>query len=357
VKVLILAGGTGGHVYPAVAVARELAEQHVHLVWLGTKRGLEARAVPAANLPIEMEWVSMRGLRGGGLLRWLSLPFNLALGVWQSLRAVRRHRPDVMISFGGFVAAPGGIAAWLTQTPLVIHEQNAIAGWTNKLLAFFSRRVLTGFPNVFGGGRPEQYVGNPVRKEILNLPDPQTRLQVRSGPLRVLVVGGSQGAQSFNEIIPRAILAVPETLRPEVWHQCGRHRLAETQTAYAGANARVAEFIDNMGEAYAWADLVICRAGAMTVAELCAAGVAAVLVPFPFAVDDHQTANAQFLVERDAAILVPQKDLSAQKLSEWFVTFTGDRAALIKMALAARGAAVLDAAEVVAHECLEAAHA
>jgi len=358
--VLIVAGGTGGHVFPALAVARRLVAARVEVAWLGTRAGLEARVVPAAETAIEMEWIAIRGLRRKGVLGWLLAPFTVGIAMWQAWRALRRRRPGVVLSFGGFVSGPGSLVARLRRTPLVIHEQNALPGFTNRVLAPLANHVLTGFPGAFGELTAARHVGNPVRPEIAALPAPDRRYAGRTGPLRLLVVGGSQGAQVFNEVLPAAVGALPAELRPEVWHQCGRGRARRAEAAYrlGGAPARVAEFIDDMAQAYAWADLVLCRAGAMTVAELAAAGVASILVPYPHAVDDHQTANARFLSERGAAILIPQAEFHPGQLRTLFVELNGERAPLLKMALAARGCAMPDAAEAVAAVCLESlAHA
>lgn len=357
--VLIMAGGTGGHVFPGLAVARHLAARRVPIVWLGTREGIEARAVPASGLPIALEWIEMRPLRGSGLAAWLRLPWVLARAMRQAHRVLRRRRPQVVLSFGGFVAVPGGLVAALAGTPLVIHEQNAIAGLSNRLLALLADRVLAAFPGAFR--RVEvRVVGNPVRGEIVRLPPPAERLARRNGRLRLLVVGGSLGAAVFNEIVPQAYARLPEAGRPQIWHQCGRGNQAAVESAYAdglGQGVRVSEFIDDMAQAYEWADLVLCRAGAMTVAELAASGSAAILVPYPYAVDDHQTANARFLSERGAAVLLPQPQLTVSRLAELLAELSDSRYTLIQMASAARALSVPDADEAVARACLEAIHA
>jgi UDP-N-acetylglucosamine--N-acetylmuramyl-(pentapeptide) pyrophosphoryl-undecaprenol N-acetylglucosamine transferase len=355
--VLIMAGGTGGHVFPGIAVARELIAQHVQVVWLGTRAGLEARVVPACGLPIEMEWVTIRGLRRTGWLSWVQLPFALTRAMFQAWRALRRRRPDVVLSMGGFVAGPGGVVAWLRRTPLVVHEQNAVPGMTNRWLASLATRVLTGFPGAFGTMTAAQHVGNPVRAQIASIAAPEERLRARAGRLRLLVVGGSRGAQIFNDTVPQTLRAMDASARPEVWHQCGRGAYEATRRAYGELPSRVSEFIDDMAEAYAWADVVLCRAGAMTIAELAAAGCAAILVPYPHAVDDHQTANARYLAERDAAILLPQAQLSPARLAEILAELDSHRDVLLKMAIAARACASPDAADAVAQVCLEIIHA
>lgn len=355
--VLIMAGGTGGHVFPGLAVARCLLAAQIPVAWLGTRHGLEAQLVPRAEPTITMEWIKIRGVRGTRLLNWLRLPWTLGMAMVQAFRVMRRVRPAVVLSMGGFVAGPGGLVAWLTRTPLLIHEQNAIPGMTNKWLALMADCVLTGFPAAFATTKMRQ-VGNPVRAEIARLPAPETRLRDRAGPLRLLVVGGSRGAAIFNESLPSALGGL-DAPRAEVWHQCGRDGAAAVEAAYRAADvsARVAPFIDDMAAAYAWADVVICRAGAMTIAELAAAGLASILVPYPHAVDDHQTANAKFLVERGAAVLLPQRELTAARVQELLRQLSARRDMLLTMANAARACAVLDADTAVAQACREAMHA
>jgi UDP-N-acetylglucosamine--N-acetylmuramyl-(pentapeptide) pyrophosphoryl-undecaprenol N-acetylglucosamine transferase len=356
-KVMIMAGGTGGHVFPALAVADELRAHGVDIVWLGTQRGLEARVVPAAGYA--MEWISIRGVRGTGAIGWLLLPVRLLVALIQAWGILRRCRPDAVLAMGGFVSGPGGLVARLLGRPLVIHEQNAIAGMTNRWLAYIASGVMCGFPEAFADVPGARHVGNPVRKEILALPLPAERLANRRGRLRVLIVGGSLGAEVFNQIVPQAVRALPTASRPEVWHQTGRNKRDATERAYdkGAVTTIVTEFIDDMATAYNWADLVICRAGAMTIAELSAAGAAAILVPYPHAVDDHQSANARFLVSRDAAVLVPQGDFTVTRLAELLQSFTGNRALVLTMAVNARSCAVPDAAESVARACLEVMHA
>ncbi len=315
--VLIMAGGTGGHVFPGLAVARELIARGIRVAWLGTPRGIETRAVPAAGLPIEIEYIDVRGVRHKGWRAWLLLPFTLAYAMGQAFRVLRRQRPDVVLSFGGFVAGPGGLMAWVLRIPLLIHEANAIPGFTNKWLALFARQILTGFPDGFNALAHARQVGNPVRAEIAAIAPPVARLADRRGRLRVLVVGGSQGAQAFNEIVPLALKSLPPAARPQLRHQCGRNQRDITAARYEGIeNVEVFEFIQDMADAYAWADVVIARAGAMTVAELAAAGCCAVLVPYPHAVDDHQTANARYLMERQAAVLLPQPEFTPTRAAD-----------------------------------------
>jgi UDP-N-acetylglucosamine--N-acetylmuramyl-(pentapeptide) pyrophosphoryl-undecaprenol N-acetylglucosamine transferase len=355
--VLIMAGGTGGHVFPALAVANQLRALGVDVVWLGTRRGLEARVVPAAG--IDMEWISIRGVRRSGVFGWVTLPFRLLFAMLQSWRAMRRRRPDAVLAMGGFASGPGGLVARLMRRPLLIHEQNAIAGLTNRWLAYIADVVMCGFPEAFGVLPGVRQVGNPVREEILALPLPAERMANRRGRLRVLIVGGSLGADVFNTTVPAAVRKLSSDLRPEIWHQTGRGKREATEKAYSkdAVTTIVTEFIDDMADAYKWADVVICRAGAMTIAELAAAGLASILVPYPYAVDDHQTANARFLAGRDAAILVPQPELTVSRLAELLQTFATNREMLLKMAVNARACAVPDATEAVVRLCMEVSHA
>jgi UDP-N-acetylglucosamine--N-acetylmuramyl-(pentapeptide) pyrophosphoryl-undecaprenol N-acetylglucosamine transferase len=329
----------------------------VQVVWLGTRRGLEAHAVPASGLAIDMEWLNIQGVRRKGWLRWWLFPLTLLYAMAQAFRVLRRRKPDAVLSMGGFVAGPGGLMASLLGIPLLIHEQNAIPGMTNKWLAPLADQVLSGFPNAFGRHVVARPVGNPVRDEIAALPPPEERLAARRGRLRLLVVGGSQGARIFNDVVPDAVHELSADLRPEIWHQCGRGNAEAVQRAYGDVPARVTEFIDDMAQAYAWADVVLCRAGAMTIAEIAASGSAAILVPYLYAVDDHQTANARFLSERDAAVLVPTAEFNNARLRELLTGFAGNRELLLKMAQAARHLAVTDAAETVAALCMEQTHA
>lgn len=355
--VMIMAGGTGGHVIPALAVAGALRGRR-EVVWLGTERGIEARLVPAAGYPVE--WIEVAGLRGKGAKGWLLGPFTILRAVRQARAALARRRPGVVLGCGGFASGPGGIAAWLAGTPLVIHEQNAVAGLTNRWLARVAAKVAEGFPGSFPASRHAAFVGNPVRPDIAALPPPRERYAARHGPLRLLVIGGSQGAAALNRLVPEAIGLLPASRRPMVVHQCGTRHRAATEAAYAAAGvaAQVHEYIDDMAAAYAGADLVVARAGASTVAELAAAGVAAILVPFPAAVDDHQTRNAAWLAETGAAQVVAEAGLTGAELANRIATLcSGGRAKLTTMAEAARARAVADAAERVAALCLEAEEA
>lgn len=356
-RVLILAGGTGGHVFPALAVAETLREQGFSVTWVGTRKGIEAKVVPAAGFP--MEWITIQGLRRESLLDWVRLPFRLLYAMWQAFRVLRRIKPHVALAMGGFASGPGALAAALLRVPLVIHEQNATAGFTNRWLALVADQVLCGFPNAFRSLPGARHVGNPVRSNIFASRATEEPLLLGSRPLRLLVVGGSQGAAMFNKALPAAVALMPPELRPEVWHQTGRLQAIQTENAYRHIplDARVTPFIDNMAAAYAWADVVVCRAGAMTIAELCAAGAAAILIPFPRAADDHQTANARFLADRDGAVLLPQDQCTPQRMAEILQGFARSPAVLQRMAQQARSLAVPDATARVARYCAEAAGA
>lgn len=351
--ILVMAGGTGGHVYPALAVARALEGHARRVVWLGTRRGLEARVVPAAGIPIE--WVSVHGLRGKGLPTLLLAPFRLLLALGQSLAVMARHRPAAVLGMGGFVSGPGGLAAWLLRRPLVIHEQNAVAGLTNRLLARLARVVLQAFPGSFSSRVNAQTVGNPVRAEIAALAEPAQRLAGRSGRLRLLVLGGSQGALALNEVVPAAVALLDPALRPAVRHQTGSRTAAAASAAYAesGVEADLVPFIEDMAAAYSWADLVVCRAGALTVAELCAAGLPAVFVPFPAAVDDHQTANAAPMAEAGAAVVLRESELDAERLAGVLEDWLADRDRLRERAIVARRQSRPDALRRITEVCLE----
>jgi len=346
--IMIMAGGTGGHVFPALAVAERLRGQGWRVVWLGAKTGMEAALVPQHGY--EMAWLRFSGLRGKGILRSLALPANLLVAFWQSARAILAHRPDVVLGMGGYISFPGGMMASLLGRPLVIHEQNSIAGLANRVLARLADRALQAFPEALPGA---QLSGNPVREEIATLVAPRARMAAHAGRLKLLVLGGSLGAQALNDAVPRALALLPEEARPEVTHQAGAKHVEALRAGYAAAGVEVEAlaFIDDMARRYADADLVICRAGALTVAELACAGVASILVPFPHAVDDHQTGNAKLLSAHGAAILLPQSDLSARGLAGLLRGLT--RARLLDMAEKARALGKPDATEVVARACAE----
>jgi UDP-N-acetylglucosamine--N-acetylmuramyl-(pentapeptide) pyrophosphoryl-undecaprenol N-acetylglucosamine transferase len=343
---MIMAGGTGGHVFPGLAVADFLRGAGWRVVWLGSKSGMEASLV--AKRGYDMAWVSFSGLRGKGPIAALLLPLRLLLAFWQSARAIFALRPDVVLGMGGYMSFPGGMMAALLGRPLVIHEQNSIPGLANRALAVVADRVLCAYP---GALKNALQTGNPVRPEIGAIDAPERRYSARSGPLRVLVVGGSLGAQALNDAVPRALALLPAARRPEVTHQSGARHLNSLQEAYAaaGVRARTLAFIEDMAAAYSDADLVIARAGASTVAEIAAAGVASVLVPYPHAVDDHQTTNARYLADAGAAILLPQNELKPERLAELFPGL--DRQRLCEMAKRARSLGRPDATEAVATAC------
>ena len=359
--VLIMAGGTGGHVFPALAVAEYLRARDWRIVWLGTRAGIEARVVPAQGLPIE--WVSVAGLRGKSWFKLLAAPFRLAYAYAQALAIVWRLRPAVVLGVGGFVTGPGGVAARTLRRPLVIHEQNAIAGLTNRWLARIASEVLEAFPGSFGGRVKARSIGNPVRMAIALVDAPDARFAERTGPTRLLVIGGSLGARRLNSVVPRALARLESGTRPEVWHQAGERGLAEAEAAYrevaseAGVAARVVPFIDDMAAAYSWCDMIICRAGALTISELAAVGLGAILVPFPAAVDDHQTANAKFLVDAGAAILIADSELTPERLAVEISGLARDRACLLGMARRARALARPTATAALAEACIAQAQA
>jgi UDP-N-acetylglucosamine--N-acetylmuramyl-(pentapeptide) pyrophosphoryl-undecaprenol N-acetylglucosamine transferase len=355
---MIMAGGTGGHIFPAMSVAEYLRGQGWRIVWLGSPAGMEARIVPPKGYV--MAWIRFSGLRGKGVLRALMLPFNLVIACVQSACAIFTHRPDVVLGMGGYVAFPGGLMAALLRRPLVIHEQNSVAGLTNRVLARVADRVLTAFPNLFKNNKLAQWVGNPTRADIGAVAAPDARYAQRAaggGQLSLLVLGGSLGASILNETLPKALAQLPPAQRPQVTHQSGTAHIDALRAAYAaaGVNAHTVPFIDDMAAQYAAADLVICRAGASTVTEIAAVGVASLLVPLPWAVDDHQTHNARYLSKRGAAILIPQAEFTPEKLAQLLRSFTRDK--LLEMARAARTAAKPDATRVVGDICRELAHA
>ena len=382
-RVLVMAGGTGGHVFPALAVAEELRERGVAVTWLGTRRGVEAQLVPLNEFPIR--FINISGLRGKkGLLGKLKAPWQLLTAVWQSLCVMRDVRPDAVLGLGGFASGPGGVAAWLLRVPLVIHEQNGVAGTTNRLLAKIATRVLEAFPGSLPGA---EHYGNPVRKAISDLPEPEQRgVGRRESGCRVsgrrvsarrdgdgiegrdsssengsgqrphlLVLGGSLGALALNRVIPTSLSRVPLMERPEVLHQTGRDHIDVTRQGYIDAevDANTVAFIDDMAAAYEWADLVVCRSGALTVTELTAAGLASVLVPYPHAIDDHQTANARWLVDNQAAVLIQQSALNEDDLAALLSELLSDGERLMTMAQAARGLSRPEASSDVADVCQE----
>ena len=343
---MVMAGGTGGHVFPGLAVAHILQKRGWHIVWMGNPAGIEAKIVQPQGF--EMAWVHFGALRGKGLLRKLKLPFALAAAFIGAYRQIKRVRPDVILGMGGYISFPGGAMSLLAGVPLIIHEQNSIAGLANRVLAKIAKKVVCAFPNALPNS---VWLGNPVRTEIAHLPIPSIRFADRKEEtLRILVLGGSLGAVALNELVPKGIALIATEKRPKIIHQSGEKHLAKLKENYAnaGVTAECVAFIEDMAGAYAWADLVICRSGALTVSELAAAGVASLLVPYPHAVDDHQTHNAQFLVDRGAAILLPQDKLSAESVS-LIKNYT--RAQLLQMSEQARSLARPDAVSDLATLC------
>ncbi|MGB8052451.1 MAG: undecaprenyldiphospho-muramoylpentapeptide beta-N-acetylglucosaminyltransferase [Azonexus sp.] len=344
---LVMAGGTGGHIFPALAVAEKMRERGWRVVWLGNPEGMEARLVPQHGF--EMVWVKFSALRGKGFLRKLLLPLNLLRGFWQAQKAIRRVQPNVVLGMGGYITFPGGMMAALFGKPLVVHEQNSVAGLANRVLAGVADRIVTGFPEVLKKGI---WAGNPVRPEIAKIAPPAERFAGRDGALRLLVIGGSLGAQALNETIPQGMALLGENELPQIVHQAGEKHIEALKANYAAAGvpAHCVPFIEDMAGAYEWADLVICRAGALTVAELATAGVASILVPFPHAVDDHQTGNARFLVNVGGAFLLPQGELSPEAIA---LIRNYSRGQLLEMADKARSVAKPDATDEVANICAE----
>ncbi len=357
--VMIMAGGTGGHVFPALAVADALRKRSAHVEWLGTPRGIENTLVPAAN--IELHHVGVKGVRGRGIFGLIKAPFLIVFAVIQAIAIFRKAKPNVVIGFGGFASGPGGVAAKILRLPLVIHEQNAVAGTTNRLLSKSATRVLSAFEGAFKDTAVNvQIVGNPVREVIAHLPLPAERYDNRNTQkeaLHLLVLGGSLGAQAINELVPQALAKLSATERPLVRHQAGKNNLESTIATYMQhqVNAKVDAFVDDMAAAYAWADVVVCRAGALTVSELMAAGVAALLIPLPSAIDDHQTFNAAILTRANAGIAIAQQELTAEKLATLLLRQLHERANLKLMATNARSLALPQAAETVATICVEVA--
>jgi UDP-N-acetylglucosamine--N-acetylmuramyl-(pentapeptide) pyrophosphoryl-undecaprenol N-acetylglucosamine transferase len=353
-RILIMAGGTGGHVYPALAVAEDLRRRGYGVTWLGTRKGIEARVVPEKNIPIL--FIASVGVRGKGIVNACLAPWIMLKGFLQTLVILLRVKPAVVLGMGGFVSVPGGIASWILRKPLVIHEQNAVAGTANRLLSHFALRVLTGFDHVLPKG---ERVGNPVRREIAQLP-PKAIERAPGSRLNVLVLGGSLGAQAINEVLPLALKQFTLGQRPKVWHQTGSTTYESTLALYQqqqlvidGEQLKVTAFIDDMASAYAWADLILCRAGAITLAEVMCVGLPAILVPLPNAIDDHQSKNAGQLSDAGAVIVVPQSQLSADGLTALLVSLATDTARLQRMVRAARELAMPDAAKQVADICLE----
>ena len=354
--VLIAAGGTGGHVYPALAVADYLRAKGIKVSWVGTTKGLEHRIVPAANIPLEI--ISISGLRGKGILNLLFVPLKLVVAIVQVLKIFLKIKPDAVLGMGGFVSGPCGLAAFILRKPLYLHEQNAIPGLTNKVLNDLSTKTMQAFPDSFKGKQDIVVTGNPIRKDISDLDEPGIRMAEREEKIRLLIIGGSLGAQALNEAVPNALSDLEKNIQPDVWHQTGKNKLESTISDYKKGNveAKVTEYIEDMAEAYQWADLVICRAGALTISELANAGIAAILVPYPYAVDDHQTANAQYLTNAGAAISIQQDQLiSKLRIVIADLLHTG-RTKLIEMAKSARELSKPEATKMVAEICLGGSH-
>ena len=354
--VMIMAGGTGGHVFPGLAVASELRAAQSRVVWMGTRKGLEARLVPEAG--IDMEWISISGVRGSGIVSWLLAPVRILRAVGQALKILRRVKPTAVLGMGGFVSGPGGVAAWLSRRPLLIHEQNSVPGTTNRLLARLASQVFEAFPGSFPATRHAECIGNPIRRELRSIGDPEERFPNRwkaQARRRILILGGSQGARKLNEVLPEALALVASDIRPEVWHQCGKD-IATVESAYErlAIDARVSGFIDDMGSAYRWADLAVCRAGALTLGELAAVGMGAILVPYPFAIDDHQKKNAQYFQAHGAGLMLEEAEVTPQGLAEILAGMIADDDRLLKMAAAARSLDHEDATHRLATACIEA---
>lgn len=353
--VLIMAGGTGGHIFPGLAVAAALRARDVPVLWLGARGGMEARIVPEHHLHLMA--LPVAGLRGKGWRQRLAAPWMLARAGFSAWRIVRATRPRSVLSLGGYVAGPGGVAAWLQRRPLLVHEQNRVAGFTNRVLAKCARRVMSGFSDAFPAKVGAEWTGNPVRSDIAALPSPAVRFAGRTGAPRLLVLGGSLGARTLNQGLPDALSLIPPDRRPEVLHQCGGAHVQATRAAYArvAVAARIEPFLADMAGAYGWADFAVCRAGALTLAELAAAGLGAILLPFPYAVDDHQTRNAEGFLAAGAADLVQDRDFDAARFAAMLERLLHDAERRLAMATAARALAKPDAAAVIAQRCLEVA--
>lgn len=349
-KVIIAAGGTGGHVFPALAVARELESRNVSVVWVGTERGIESTVVPEWGIPLRL--VKVTALRGRGLLARARSGLTLLAAIGSSVRIVLQEKPRAVLGMGGYVAGPVCLAAKLCGRRMVVHEQNAIAGFTNRLLKRIANKVMEAMPGTFAMSDNAVHTGNPVREDILSLAAPESRMAQRTDAMRLLVIGGSQGAKALNEIVPLAIKQV--TAAVVVRHQCGDAWLADTKDAYRDCphQSEVLTFIDDMAETYAWADLIVCRSGAMTVAELAAVGLPAILIPYPAAVDDHQTANGKFLVHAGAAVMIQESELTPDLLAENITALITDRKILVAMAQQGRAASRRNATQIVVDEIL-----
>ncbi|UAA38088.1 undecaprenyldiphospho-muramoylpentapeptide beta-N-acetylglucosaminyltransferase [Paraneptunicella aestuarii] len=363
-RLLVMAGGTGGHIFPGIAVARELQAQGWQIHWLGTPARMEAQLVPKAGFDIS--FIDVSGVRGNGVMRLLAAPFLIIKAIWQAIQVIRKFKPSVVLGMGGFASGPGGIAAWLMGVPVVIHEQNAVPGMTNRLLSHVAKRLLVGFDQSFQGNPKAKWVGNPVRNEFNAVPEKA----VHGNDYNLLVVGGSLGAQCLNEQVPKALNALKALMQESntklvVQHQCGKGHVEAVTTAYrtklgeageadsAQCQWDVTEFIDDMVSAYSWADIIICRAGALTVAEVAASGRCAIFVPLPHAVDDHQTLNARSLVDKEAALLLPQTELVSGGLTGMLRTLLSDPEKVVTIGSKARSLAKHDATQQVAQICAQ----
>jgi len=352
-KVMIMAGGTGGHVFPALAVAEELRAANVDVSWLGTRAGIEAELVPSNG--IKLNYLDIEGIRGRGLVALLKAPLLLWRSIRQSLSVLGEYQPQVVLGMGGFASGPGAVAARLKGIPIVIHEQNSVAGTTNRIVARIARRVMQGFPGALKRG---EWCGNPVRPTIANMPPPEERFANRVGTTSLLILGGSRGALAINKIMPQALALIDPAIRPQIIHQTGKLHCEQTRALYkaAGIEAEIVPFIEKMEEAYDWADFAVCRAGALTVAELTCTGLGSVLIPFPYAIDDHQTVNGKLLVEQGSALMIQQKDLTAKMLAEEITALCSSRSRLLEMAMRARELSKTGAAARVANVCMEVAY-
>lgn len=355
-RILIMAGGTGGHVFPGLATAKCLRDNGFDVHWMGTENGLEAKIATANKFPLHV--IHIKGVRGKGVKDLLFAPWRLTKAVLEAMQIIRTLNPDVVIGMGGFVSGPGGIASFMLGKKLIIHEQNAKPGLTNRFLSKIATKVLEGFPATFKSRRNVMTIGNPVRREIAALDAPQTRFQERTDPVRLLVFGGSLGADAINQLLPQALAKLPPEVRPTVRHQAGEAHSPRTAKSYEdhGVKAEVVPFIHDMDRAYAWADMVLCRAGALTIAELCAAGLGAILIPYPYAVDDHQTANANFMANHQAAMLAQQATLNADVLATMLKELCVSKERRQAMAVAAYQLRTVDAADKILNICKEICH-
>lgn len=349
-RILIMAGGTGGHIFPALAVAKRLIAQGHEVHWLGSRYGMEGEVTAANGIPIH--FIKILGIRGKGLATKFAAPINLLRALLQSLIVMRKFKPNLVLGMGGYVTGPAGLAAWLSGVKLVIHEQNAVAGMTNKILARFSQTVMEGFPHSFPAKFKTLVTGNPVREGFYQIPTPHNRRASDQANLKILVIGGSAGARALNNLMPQLLEIWPQAAnKPKIWHQAGKKNILDAQNAYKSrgfdvqinspenTDIRLVDFIDDMPKAYSWADLIICRSGALTVAEIAAIGVASILIPYPYAVDDHQTKNAQYLADAGAAIIIQERDLDPQKLCALLLDLQANPTKLQAMASAAYGMA------------------